>query len=103
MASRLGQPSVIHNGVDIDIFADTVTAAFEHIVAAKPGKTVAAFCHRMVTIQYLRRLMGYSDPHAVRINYCGITRIQASSSTDARSVRSVNETAHLGEALVVSP
>ena len=99
----LDDPNVIHNGVDIDVFADRVTAAFEQIVQANPGRTVVAFCHGMVTMQYVRRLLGFEDPHGIRVDYAGITRIQASSSTSARSVRSVNETAHLGETRVVSP
>ncbi len=99
----IDDPSLLHGGADIEAFADTVTAAFEDIIAANPGRTVAAFCHGMVTMQFLRRLLGYEDMHALRVDYCGISRVQASTRGSHRSIRSVNETAHLGETRVVSP
>ena len=73
------------------------------IIAENAGRTVAAFCHGMVTMQFLRRILGYDDVHALRVDYCGISRVQASSSRPVRSIRSVNETAHLGETRIVSP
>ena len=96
-------PALMHGGVDIEAFADTVTAAFEQVIEENPGRTVAVFCHGMVTMQFLRRLLGYDDIHALRVDYCGISRVQASSSKPVRSIRSVNETAHLGETRIVSP
>jgi probable phosphoglycerate mutase len=99
----IDNPSLLHGGADIEAFADTVTAAFENIIKANAGRTVAVFCHGMVTMQFLRRLLGYDDMHALRVDYCGISRVQASTSGGHRSIRSVNETAHLGETRVVSP
>ncbi len=99
----VNDPTAIHNGTDIESFADRVAAAFERIIVANPASKVAVFCHGMVTMQYLRRLLGYDDPHALRIDYAGLTRVQASSSQPLRSVRSVNETGHLGDTLILSP
>lgn len=96
-------PSSMHGDVDIEAFADTVTAAFEGIIERNPGRTVVAFCHGMVTMQYLRRLLRYEEVHALRTDYASLTRVQASTSLGVRSVRSVNETAHLGETRIVSP
>lgn len=96
-------PAMLHGGADIEAFADTVTAAFEQVIGDNAGRTVAVFCHGMVTMQFLRRILGYEDLHALRVDYCGISRVQASSSRPVRSIRSVNETAHLGETRIVSP
>lgn len=96
-------PEMLHGGADIEAFADTVTAAFEQVITANPGRTVAVFCHGMVTMQFLRRILGYKDIHALRVDYCGISRVQASTTKAVRSIRSVNETAHLGETRIVSP
>lgn len=99
----VNDPASMHGDVDIDAFADTVTAAFEQVIDQNPGRTVVAFCHGMVTMQYLRRLLGYEDMHALRTDYASITRVQASTSKGIRSIRSVNETAHLGETRIISP
>lgn len=99
----IDDPTTIHGGVDIEQFAATVTAAFEHIIEQHPGRTVVAFCHGMVTMQFLRHLLAYDDPFALRVDYASISRIQASSSRQVRSIRSVNETGHLGETRIVSP
>ena len=48
----------------------------------------------MVIGVYLQTLLGYDDPFALISDYCGISRISA-SSTGVRTLRSVNETAHL--------
>lgn len=98
----LDDPHSINHGVDIDEFADTVTAAFESVIAANPKRTVVAFCHGMVTMQYLRRILGFDNPFGLRTDYASVTRVQA-SSTGIRTVRSVNETAHLGDARILSP
>ena len=99
----IDNPELLHGGADIEAFADTVTAAFEQVIADNGGRTVAVFCHGMVTMQFLRRILGYDDIHALRVDYCGISRVQASTTLPVRSIRSVNETAHLGETRIVSP
>ena len=96
-------PVSMHGDVDIEAFADTVTAAFGRVIVDNPGKTVAVFCHGMVTMQFLRRTLGYDDVHGLRTDYGSVTRVQASSNKGVRSIRSVNETGHLGETKILSP
>jgi len=77
-----------------EAFRDRITAALDAVVADNQGRTVAVFCHAMVIGVYLQTLLGLNDPFAVMADYCGITRVAASSS-GIRSVRSFNETGHL--------
>ena len=77
-----------------EAFRDRVTAALDAVVADNRGRTVAVFCHAMVVGVYLQTLLDLNDPFAVMADYCGITRVAASSS-GIRSVRSFNETGHL--------
>ena len=77
-----------------EAFRDRVTVALDAVVAGNRGRTVAVFCHAMVVGVYLQTLLGLNDPFAVMADYCGITRV-AASSTGIRSVRSFNETGHL--------
>ena len=77
-----------------EAFRDRITAALDTVVAGNRGRTVAVFCHAMVVGVYLQTLLGLNDPFAVMADYCGITRV-AASSTGIRSVRSFNETGHL--------
>jgi len=75
-------------------FRDRIVAAFDDLVADHRGATVSVFCHSMVTSVYVQVLLGTDDPFALMPDYCGITRVTA-SSTGIRTVRSVNETGHL--------
>ena len=75
-------------------FRDRVERGFEHVIGANRSRTVAVFCHGMVTGVYLQVLLGIDDPLSLLVDYCGITRIVA-SSTGVRTVRSVNETHHV--------
>jgi len=75
-------------------FRDRVQKTFDDIVAAQRGRTVAVFCHSMVASVYIQTLLDHDDPFALISDYCGISRITA-SSTGVRTLRSVNETAHL--------
>jgi len=77
-----------------EAFRDRITAALDAVVAGNRGRTVAVFCHAMVVGVYLQTLLGLNDPFTVMADYCGITRVAASSS-GIRSVRSFNETGHL--------
>ena len=77
-----------------EAFRDRITAALDAGVADNRGRTVAVFCHAMVVGVYLQTLLGLNDPFAVMADYCGITRVAASSS-GIRAVRSFNETGHL--------
>lgn len=77
-----------------DSFRDRVLSAFEHVISTNRSRNVAVFCHGMVTSVYLQCLLGFEDPMAVQIDYCGITRVLA-ATTGRRTVRSVNETCHV--------
>ena len=75
-------------------FRDRVERGFEHVIRTNRSRTVAVFCHGMVTGVYLQILLGIDDPLSLLVDYCGITRVVA-SSTGLRTVRSVNETHHV--------
>ena len=77
-----------------DTFRDRIRDAFDAIVANHSGQVVAVFCHSMVASVYLQTVLGHGDPFALISDYCGISRVTA-SSTGIRTLRSVNETAHL--------
>jgi len=77
-----------------DAFRDRVRHTFDAIVADHRGRTVAVFCHSMVASVYLQTILGHDDPFALIADYCGISRITASSS-GLRTLRSANETTHL--------
>jgi probable phosphoglycerate mutase len=75
-------------------FRIRVERGFEHVINTNRSRTVAVFCHGMVTGVYLQILLGIDDPLSLLVDYCGITRV-AASSTGLRTVRSVNETHHV--------
>jgi probable phosphoglycerate mutase len=77
-----------------EVFRDVVVDAFEGIVARNRGKRVAVFCHGTVVGCYLTALLGHADPFILAPDYCGLYRVQA-SSTGIRTVRSANETGHV--------
>lgn len=79
-------------------FRARVERGFEHVVRTNRSRTVAVFCHGMVTGVYLQILLGIDDPLSLLVDYCGITRV-AASSTGLRTVRSVNETHHVRDLL----
>lgn len=74
-----------------------VDTAFRQIIAENPRRRVAVFCHGMVTSVWFAHTLGIDDTLRFTPDYCGVTRMLASSSTDAVTVRSFNETHHLGE------
>lgn len=43
---------------------------------------------------FLRTILGFDDPLSLTPDYCGISRVRASSN-GIRSVRSINETHHV--------
>ena len=77
-----------------DEFRKRVERGFEHVIRTNRSRTVAVYCHGMVTGVYLQILLGIDDPLSLLIDYCGITRV-AASGTGVRTVRSVNETHHV--------
>ena len=87
----------IHDTVFSDgyeAFRERVERGFEHVIESNRSRTVAVFCHGMVTGVYLQILLGIRDPLSLLVDYCGITRV-AASSKGHRTVRSVNETSHV--------
>ncbi len=79
---------------DYEGFRDRVLRGFDAIIDANRGKTVAVFCHGMVTAVFLQVVAGMASPLGLRTDYTGITRVQASVKGQ-RTIRSVNETAHV--------
>lgn len=98
----IDDPDSIHGDVDIEAFADKVFEAFEEIIRDNSGKTVVAFCHAMVAMCYLQRILGYTDRYGLHIDYASITRVQASRA-GVRSILSSNETIHLGDKVIRTP
>ena len=77
-----------------ETFRYRIRDTFDAIVANHSGQAVAVFCHSMVASVYLQTVLGHDDPFALISDYCGISRVTA-SSTGIRTLRSINETAHL--------
>ena len=81
-------------GGDYPAFRLRVTDAFDGIVERNRGRTVAVYCHGMVMGVFLQTILGHDDPFRIYHDYCGILRVTASSN-GIRTVRCVNETAHV--------
>ena len=80
----------------LDAFTERISRGFDHIIDTNRSKRVAVFCHGMVTSVFLRTILNFDDPLSLTPDYCGITRVRA-SSTGIRTVRSINETHHVRE------
>lgn len=78
-------------------FTSNVVGAFEQVIETNPGKTVAVFCHGMVTAVYLTHLLGIAEPFSMSPDYAGISRVLVSTRHGISSVRSFNETIHLSD------
>ncbi len=89
----LENPESIFGG-DLEGFRKRTTNAFNYLIEEYKGSIVAVFCHGMVMGVYLQSLLGHDNPVALQPDYCGITRVTASSS-GLRSIRSINETGHV--------
>jgi probable phosphoglycerate mutase len=79
-------------------FVATVVEAVERIVAAHPGQRVAVICHGGVVNAYAGHVLGIEDPLFFLPAYTSINRILA-SATGPRSIKSLNETAHVRDLL----
>ncbi len=66
----------------------------ERIVAAHPGQRVAVVCHGGVVNAYAGHVLGIDEPLFFLPAYTSISRVLASTS-GPRSIRSLNETAHV--------
>ena len=80
--------------VDAEAFRDGVVTAMEHIITGNPGSTVAVVCHGGVINSYVGHVLGIAKPLWFEPRYTSIHRIFASRG-GARSVHTLNETAHL--------
>jgi probable phosphoglycerate mutase len=78
----------------IEAFTERVSRGFQHIIDTNRSKKVAVYCHGMVTAIFLRTILNFDDPLALTPDYCGVSRVRA-SSTGVRTVRSINETHHV--------
>ncbi len=74
-----------------------VARGFRDIIAENPGRRVAVFCHGMVTSVWFAEVLGIDDTLRFTPDYCGVSRMLASSSSTSVTVRSFNETHFLGE------
>lgn len=74
-----------------------VHSAFRQIIVDNSGRRVAVFCHGMVTSVWFAQMLGIDDTLRFVPDYAGVSRVLASGSTDAVTVRSFNETHFLGD------
>ena len=74
-----------------------VHSAFRQIIADNSGRRVAVFCHGMVTSVWFAQMLGIDDTLRFVPDYAGVSRVLASGSSDAVTVRSFNETHFLGD------
>jgi len=86
----------LYAGVDLAAFRTSVVASVERAIAAHPGGRVALVCHGGVINAWAGHVLGIADPFFLDVAYTGVSRFLA-ASTGERSVRSLNETAHLRE------
>ena len=93
---ELIQRGGLYAGVDLVAFRRSVVGAVERAIAAHPGGRVAIVCHGGVINAWAGHVLGIADPFFVDVAYTGVSRFLA-ASTGERSVRSLNETAHLRE------
>lgn len=77
-------------------FQDEVIASVDQIVVDHPSQRVAIVCHGGVVNAYIAHVLGRSkdDFMFCNVDYTSISRVMAASSGQ-RSLKSVNETAHL--------
>jgi probable phosphoglycerate mutase len=86
----------LYAGVDLAAFRKNVVTSVERAIAAHPGERVALVCHGGVINAWAGHVLGIADPFFLDVAYTGVSRFLAASSGE-RSVRSLNETAHLRE------
>jgi probable phosphoglycerate mutase len=79
---------------DIFGFRKRVVEAVERIVAAHPSQRIAVVSHGGVVNSYASHVLGIEAPLFFEPAYTSITRVLAASS-GARSILSLNESAHL--------
>lgn len=88
--------------VDADAFRTRIVACVERVVDAHPGRVSAVLvAHAGVINAYLTHVLGIPRPLPFVTDYAGISRVVARRD-GRRTVRSVNETAHVADLLAGS-
>lgn len=80
--------------VDPAAFIETVVMTFERLIESHAGERVVAVCHGGVINVYLAHVLGTRDSMFFLPEYTGVARVLASRD-GVRSIRSLNEAAHL--------
>ncbi len=89
--------------VDVGAFAARVGVALDVVTAAHPGRaTAVVVAHAGVINVWLAHLLGIARPLAFPLDYAGVTRVLVGRD-GRRSVRTVNETAHVADLLDPPP
>jgi 2,3-bisphosphoglycerate-dependent phosphoglycerate mutase len=84
----------LYAGVDLKAFRANVVDSVERAIGAHRGGRIAIVCHGGVINAWAGHVLGIADPFFLDAAYTGVSRFLA-ASTGERSVRSLNETAHL--------
>ncbi len=91
-------PDYLYKPEGRDGFSERIMRSFTRVASENQGRTVAVFCHGMVTTTLVANSLGIvNGPQDLHPTYSSVTRIQASPSRGLWSVRSFNETMHLAE------
>jgi 2,3-bisphosphoglycerate-dependent phosphoglycerate mutase len=80
---------------DPDAFETRVRESMDVIVRNHAGERAAVVCHGGVINSYLGGVLQRPRGMFVRADYTSISRVLASSGSDRRELRSINETPHL--------
>ena len=84
----------LYAGVDVESFRAEVVDAFERIIAAHRGRSVAVVCHGGVINAWASHVLGIEELLFFNPYYTSINRFFAASSGE-RSVATLGETPHL--------
>lgn len=96
MAKLDDDPEYFYKPEGRAVFSERIMRSFNRVAEQNGGKTVAVFCHGMVTTTLVANTLGVTNgPADLHPHYASLTRIQASPSRGLWSVRSFNETIHL--------
>ncbi|MEM7091596.1 MAG: histidine phosphatase family protein [Actinomycetota bacterium] len=90
------EPDYLYAPEGREVFTERIMRSFTRIANENAGKTVAVFCHGMVTTTLVAHCLGIvNGPDDLHPHYTALTRIQASPGRGLWSVNSFNETMHL--------
>lgn len=91
---ELVQRGGLYAGVDLPAFRRNVVRTLEVLIGAHAGDRIAVVCHGGVINAWAGHVLGVEAPFFLDVDYTSVSRFLAASSGE-RSVRSINETAHL--------